>query len=220
MKRMKAFSKMIQERLERNNKEMSRKLLQVDQEMRRRLNEQELFSKTARGILSSVVYPRMRELALHFENAGIPDPAETAELGCVCRFAHTHRFPAMVSLRISLSPDENYTSLTAHYTLEILPMLMEFKRSDERNFPLKDLDREEIGTWVEARIFDFLDTYLQLETHPLYQKDNVVTDPVCGMRFPLLEAVARIERKDETIYFCSEPCKIAYLKKHKDVTTE
>jgi YHS domain-containing protein len=99
-------------------------------------------------------------------------------------------------------------------------MLMEFKRSDERNFPLKDLDREEIGTWVEARIFDFLDTYLQLETHPLYQKDNVVTDPVCGMRFPLLEAVARIERKDETIYFCSEPCKIAYLKKHKDVTTE
>jgi YHS domain-containing protein len=58
----------------------------------------------------------------------------------------------------------------------------------------------------------FLDTYLQLETHPIYQKDNLVTDPVCGMRMPLVEAAGSIQRDGQEIYFCSQACREAYLK--------
>lgn len=47
--------------------------------------------------------------------------------------------------------------------------------------PEMDDSEEAIGQWVEERITEFIDTYLRLETHPLYQKDNIVIDPICGM---------------------------------------
>ncbi|MRR55658.1 MAG: YHS domain-containing protein [Deltaproteobacteria bacterium] len=210
----KKLSQEIKKRLKRSQEDKNQRLLQVAIEMKQQLKQREYFNNIAGGIFSSVVYSRMRELSKHFENSTLPDLSEIENMYCVCQFSHTRRFPATVNLGISFSSGEDFENIVVHYNLEILPMLMKFNRHDERRFLLTPLNRDEIGDWLDTKILEFVDTYLQLETHPFYQKENYVVDPVCGMRFPLIEAVDKIDREGETIYFCSEACKKSYLKKY------
>jgi len=214
MPESKKLSQEIKKRLKRSQEDKNQRLLQVAEEMKHQLKQRENFNNIAGGIFSSVVYSRMRELASHFENSTLQDPGEIKNMYCICQFSHTRRFPATVNLGISFSIGEDFENIVVHYNLEILPILMKFNRHDERTFPLTPLNKDEIGDWLDTKILEFVDTYLQLETHPFYQKENYVVDPVCGMRFPLLEAVDKIEMGGETIFFCSEACKKSYLKKH------
>jgi len=88
---------------------------------------------------------------------------------------------------------------------------MEYTRNAEDIFPLEG-DEEALAGWVEDRILDFLDTYLRLETHPLYQKVNTVIDIVCGMHITSTSATCSVEQHGRTFYFCSEHCKEAFIK--------
>lgn len=205
------FSEKIQRRLFQQAKEKAQKLLQVDSQMKQLLARRERFNSKAYGILASVVSPRMQELSRNFENSR----QKVEGFHCICEFSPTEHFPATVSLAVELSSSGYYEHLDIHYGLEITPALMEYKRYDGRTFNLENSScEEEIGQWVEARIFDFIETYLQLEIHPAYQKENVVIDPVCDMHFPMAQAAAKIEQKGRSIYFCSEVCKEAYLKEN------
>jgi hypothetical protein len=51
----------------------------------------------------------------------------------------------------------------------------------------------------KRKIFEFIETCLQLETHPEYHKDKFVNDPVCGMRFPITQAAGKVERNGSII---------------------
>lgn len=206
------FSEKIQRRLFQQAKEKAQKLLQVDTQMKQLLEKREKFNSAAYRILTSAVSPRMEELSRNFENSKY----KVEGLQCICEFSPTERFPATVSLDFTLSPSGYYERLDIHYGLEITPALMEYMRYDGRTFNLENPScEEEIGQWVEAKIFDFIETYLLLETHPEYQKENYVTDPVCNMRFPVAHAANKIEQEGRTIYFCSEVCKEAFLKERR-----
>ena len=200
--------------LERHQRELAERQKLVDGTMKDMLEQRERFAAVARHVLESVIHPRMEELTRHFDNATLMDCHGDTDFHCVCNLTHTPRFPATVSLDISLLPGESHKGLKARYDLEILPVLMEYKRDEEMLFPLHDSD-ETIGLWVEEKIVEFIHTYLRLETHPLYQKDNMVSDPVCGMRISATAATIRVEWPGHTIYFCSEVCKEAFLKEHK-----
>ena len=207
------FSENIQKRLFKHAKEKAQRLLQVESQMKQLLEKRERFNSAVHRILTSVVYPRMQELSRSFENSRLKELDIVEGFHTVCDFSPTDRFPAAVSLDIAFSSSGYYERLNIHYNLEILPALMEYTRYDGRTFNLEDPScEEEIGQWVEAKILEFIETYLQLETNPEYQKENFVTDPVCQMRIPIAQAVAKIEHKGRTVYFCSEACKGAFLK--------
>ena len=87
---------------------------------------------------------------------------------------------------------------------------MEYNRNAEENFPL-DCGEELLVGWVDG-IFEFIDAYLHLESHPFYQKDNTVIDIICGMHIPSTSATSTAERDGRTFYFCSEQCKEAFIK--------
>lgn len=206
------FSEKIQRRLFQQEKEKAQKLLQIDTQMKQLLEKRERFNNGAHRILTTVVSPRMQELSRNFENSKY----KVAGFQCICEFSPTERFPAAVSLVIDFSSSAYYERLDIHYGLEIKPALMEYMRYDGRTFNLDDPSCEEgIGQWVEAKVFEFIETYLQLETHPDYQKENYVTDPVCSMRFPIAQAASKLENNGRTIYFCSEVCKEAFLQELK-----
>lgn len=203
------FSEKLQRRLFQQAKEKAQKLLQMDTQMKQLLEKRERFNSEAYRFLSTVVSARMRELSRNFENSTF----KTEGFQCICEFSPTERFPATVSLVIDFSSSGYYERLNAHYGLEITPALMEYMRYDGRTFNLEDPScEEEIGKWVEAKIFEFIETYLQLETHPEYQKENYVTDPVCNMCFPIAQAASKFEKEGRLVYFCSEVCKEAFLK--------
>ena len=203
------LSHIIKSRLEEHQRGLAEQQKQIDSEMKGLLEQRERFSAVARRIMESVVHPRMEELARHFDNAEIADLHGDIDFHCVCKFSHTPRFPATVYLDIGLLPGED--SVKALYRLEIRPALMEYAQDDQKNFAFADSD-ESIGLWVEEKIAEFIDNYLRLETHPLYQKDNFVTDPICGMRISAIAATSKVDWPGHTIYFCSEACKDAFLK--------
>lgn len=210
----KNFSQEIEERLKLHEAEKSRAHRHTDEEMKRFLKLQDVFEETARRILATTVYPRMQALSHRFENAELKGPEECKSLMCVCELAHTRRFPATATLVFTVFPGEGYESLDMRSKVEIYPVLMEFERHDQRTFGMENLDEDRIGEWVEAKLLSFLETYLKVETHPRYQKDNFVICPVCEMRIPYFEVAAILERKHETFYFCSQVCKDRFLKEN------
>lgn len=209
------FSEKIQHRLFLQEKEKVEKLLRVDKQMKEMLEKRERFHSTAHRILAAVFVPRMRELTRHFENSRLEEPGPAAGFQSTCVFSPTDRFPAKVILNLSVTPSGYFEQMETHYSLGISPALIKYKRYDSQNFNLESAScEEEICLWVETNIFDFIETYLQLETHPEYQKDKFVIDPVCDMRFPISQAAGKVEKNGSIIYFCSEVCKEAFLKKN------
>jgi len=128
----------IQERIKQDKEGINQKQVQIDFRMQALLSQRDRFANSARRILASVVYPRIQELSRHFDNATVLPFDETADTHCICQFSHSARFPATVTFRIALFPGDDYNNVDVHSTMEILPVLMEYKRDDERSFPLEN----------------------------------------------------------------------------------
>lgn len=213
MSETKQLSEMIHKHLDSHRNELAERQKQIDSTMKEMLDQRERFAATAHRLLESVVHPRMVELSHQFDNAVVSDRHSGTDFHCSCDFSHTPRFPATVTLDIGLLPGEKGEGVTVRTTLDILPTLMEYKRNDETDLPLEGSD-EALSLWVEEKILDFVDIYLRLETHPLYQKDYIVVDLVCGMPISATAAPCKIELHGRALYFCSEHCKDAYLKEN------
>lgn len=204
------LAKRILDKIDQHQQELALKQQQLDTKMKELLELRAQQAAVSQKLIGAIVIPRMMELASHFENARIEVLNVDADSNCICVFNHTPRFPATVKLSIALLPADD-RRLVANYDLTILPELMEFNRSNKMDFSLEG-DEKELAEWVEDRIVEFVDTYLRLETHPLYQKDNMVVDIVCGMRISSTAATSTLDQAGRTFYFCSENCKEAFIK--------
>ena len=123
----------------------------------------------------------MELLAGHFDNATLEEPRPNSH-HATCQFHRTGRFPASTTLDVGISPDVRIENLLAIYHLEIMPIFMKFDGKDELVFPLDAVDEGQLTEWVDRKILQFVETYLRLEQAEPYQRENVVTDPVCGMQ--------------------------------------
>ncbi|TSK07837.1 MAG: YHS domain-containing protein [Geobacter sp.] len=197
----------IIERFQRHGNKLADEQRKLDSEMMALLEQRKRLKATAKDKLDRIILPRMAELAQQFDNAKVEVLDTEAGYTCLCKFLHIPRFPATVRLGISLFSEDG-RGIFIRYDLSILPVLMEYKPNFQEVFACDDDDS--LGQWVNDRILDFVDVYLQLETHPLYQKENAVIDVVCGMRISSISAACTIESHGRTFYFCSEHCKDAF----------
>lgn len=204
MESVTGLSERILKRFEQHRNSLADKQQQLDGIMKDLLEQRERQDAVAKGKIHQIILPRMEVLARHFDNAMVEVQHLDAGYVCTVKFAHTPRYPASVRLGIALLPG-SAEHLTARYDLSILPELMEFRRNAEEAFSLET--DNSLPQWVEDRVLDFIDDYLRLETHPLYQKDNTVIDIVCGMRISSISAASTVERQGRIFYFCSEHCK-------------
>lgn len=179
----------------------------IEHDMGTILKQREKFVSESRRIMEAVVRPSVEKLRKQFGNAGIE---EGHELTCLCRFAPTVQYPARVAVSFSLFPVDAFSKVCVRYTLELLPILMPYRSNDSASFPLSGAE-DELSEWVEEKVLEFLDTYLQLEAHPLYQRENVVVDPVCGMRILRADSQAA-EVHGKSFFFCSRQCREAFLR--------
>jgi hypothetical protein len=111
---------------------------------------------------------------------------------------------ATIRLRFSASGNSDVTQLVLAYDLDILPILMEIERHAEVSFPLDEVDPQMVGDWLDDRIVGFVKTYLSLSENEYYLKDQMVEDPIAGIRFPKIKAGATRKRDQDTLYFISE----------------
>jgi YHS domain-containing protein len=111
---------------------------------------------------------------------------------------------ARVRLKFAASTDRDITKAILSSDLEIIPVMMRFDSHSELEFPLDAVDPEAVARWVDNRIVSFVQTYLSLHENEFYLKDEMVEDPIAGVRFPKFAAGATLESGGRTYYFVSE----------------
>ena len=161
-------------------------------------------------ILGTVIKPRMQKLTGYFENATF-SASDYNGVHCTCEFASNERFPASTKLSLVVTHDKEIKTVIVGYSLEILPIFMDFERHDQIDFPLGDVDMMRASSWVDEKLVTFVETYLRLEKVDAYHRFNKVTDPVCHMQLRKADAGATTVHKGKTYYFCVEKCQQAFL---------
>jgi YHS domain-containing protein len=118
---------------------------------------------------------------------------------------------ARVQLKFSASADTDVRKVVLQYDLDILPILMEFPRHAQAEFPLEAVDAAAVGKWMDDRIIDFVKSYLAMTHNQYYLKGHLVTDPIAGVMFPKFAAAATAEHNGKSHYFISEKTRDEFL---------
>jgi YHS domain-containing protein len=111
---------------------------------------------------------------------------------------------ARVELRLSATTDCDVTKIILSYDLEIIPALIQFDAHSQVELPLDAVDTEVVARWIDDRLVSFVKTYLMLHDNEYQFKDEMVEDPVAGVRFPNFAAGATLEWEGRTYYFVGE----------------
>jgi YHS domain-containing protein len=171
--------------------------------------EQQFF-EIARKCFHEVVLPRMETLAAVFPNAS---PVERSEDPITARmtFRSTNEFPVGADLSIRLGHDREIREMVLTWKVEILPILVDYERQASWRTRLEELDMDQVGTFLEERVFQFTHDYLRIhDPGSPYMQSSLVIDPVCGMKFSSSEAACTLEHEGRTYYFCAESCRERY----------
>lgn len=163
------------------------------------------FEEVAPRLVRDIIRPRTEALVAQFPNAKC-DRAEDA-YRCTCWFGYRERFPADTRIELAVEHDERIENLIVRYELYIMPVFLKFEPHDGLTVPLEAVDDQTIANWVEAKLLNFLDTYLRLDRGGDDFEDEVVIDPVCGMRISRSSSGAQLDYKGHLYYFCTDDCR-------------
>ena len=111
---------------------------------------------------------------------------------------------ARVRLKLSAFTDRDVQKVILGYDLDIIPVLMRFKKHDEIDFPLEAVDKTAAAKWIDDRIVDFVQTYFSMGESEIYLKDQMVEDPIAHVRFPKIAAATTLEWGGQKFYFIGE----------------
>lgn len=162
--------------------------------------------------LTAVWKPRLEALAQKFKDRVQVTPS----IGRTSRSA-TFRFQSPLArfyLTFTAMTDEDVRNLILDYTLDILPILMNFEKNSQLEMPLDAVDPAVVGRWMDDRIIDAVRTYLSLHQNANYLKGHLVTDPIANVEFPKYAAAATLETGGKTYYFIGEETRDEFAKKH------
>lgn len=168
------------------------------------------FEEIAPRLVDTIVRPRLQAVASYFPNAA-PDRADRSDRSAYW-FGYCERFPADTKVEIAVEHDERVDNLVIHYELYIMPVFLKFDPHDKLTMPLDKVDEVAIEDWVEAKLLGFLDTYLRIDRGEEDFEDEVVVDPVCGMRISRSSAGATIDYRGHPYYFCTDECRQRFAK--------
>ncbi|MHC4819176.1 MAG: hypothetical protein ACYTF8_14095, partial [Planctomycetota bacterium] len=144
------------------------------------------------------------KLAERFDNAELKRTETRIGLLGELRFRYTANFPASVTLSLALTHDSTVRNAYVTYDVEILPIFMNYERHDEISFPVDAFDFDQAFAWVDDKIVGFVRTYMELQFAEQYQKENLVTDPVVGVRFSKIHAHGQETYRGTTFFFLTE----------------
>lgn len=162
------------------------------------------FEELATHLIQTVISPRLETVASYFVNGGMDEhPAPRR----VCSwFTQCSRFPVTTKLEFVVEHDVGFEKLIVHMEIHMMPALVRFHEQDNLVLPIDVVDDRVVADWVEERLLEFLDNYLRIDGERGEFLEELVTDPVCGMRISRAEAAASGSFCGHPYYFCCEDC--------------
>lgn len=210
MAALEAFSRIVEDRLAAARREPRWQPAETAQFMAELESRRRQFEQHAIRIVQTLIRPRMQVVASYFPNSAT-DRTERSDR-CAYWFGYCERFPTDAKVEIAVEHDERIENIVMHYELHISPVFLKFDPHDKMSTPLGAMDERAITDWVEAKLLAFLDTYLRLDRGQDNFDDEVVVDPVCGMRINRLSASTTMDYRGHPYFFCSDECRQRFSK--------
>lgn len=120
----------------------------------------------------------------------------------------------VIRLSFRLGHDRDVTHVMLDYELEIVPVFFRFIPHDHLDIPLDSYDEAAVSNWLDDRIVDFANAYLELHLTKQYQERVMVSDTVAGISFPKYYAAATLDHGGTTYYFVSDETRREFEKRH------
>ena len=80
--------------------------------------------------------------------------------------------------------------------------------------PLEEYDEAAMSAWLDDRLVDFANAYLELHLTKQYQERVLVPDTVAGIRFPKHFAASTLDHAGKTYSFISDETRREFEKQH------
>ena len=120
----------------------------------------------------------------------------------------------VIKLSFRLGHDRDVTQIMLDYELEIIPVFFRFTPHDHLDIPLEAYDEAAVSAWLDDRIVDFANAYLELHLTKQYQERVLVSDTVAGISFPKYYAASTLDHGGTTYYFVSDETRREFEKRH------
>ena len=120
----------------------------------------------------------------------------------------------VVKLGFGLTHDSDVRHILLDYNLEIIPVFFRFNPHARLEMPLEAYDEAAVGKWLDDRLVEFANAYLEMHSTKQYQERVMVSDTVAGISFPKYFAAATLDHDGTTYYFISEETRREFAKRH------
>jgi YHS domain-containing protein len=113
-----------------------------------------------------------------------------------------------------LTHDSDVRNILLDYNLDIVPVFFRFNPHSRLEMPLEAYDEAAVGRWLDDRVVEFANTYMEMLSTKQYQERVMVSDTVAGINFPKYFAAATLDHDGKTYYFISEETRREFAKRH------
>lgn len=168
------------------------------------------YEAESRRWLEELAMPRLKALAEVFPNSTGPTRSPCEERLAV-DFAHTDEYPAHARVEVSVARGRAAESGLLTIEPLIIPILMDYQRGASFALNLENPNLHGAAEFLDSRIVRFVSDYLSIrEPGSPYQRDLMVTDPVCRMSFRRADAAASVDHDGRRYYFCMHACRESF----------
>jgi hypothetical protein len=185
---------------------------QQQQELKAFQDRQTLLKEYEKALeqIREVAKPRLEALA---KRAG--DKAKVTPFVSQSRRTATFEFRsprAFITLIFSVTPDQHLKNAVVECELRIVPVLWKYDSHSEFRTPIANIDAAGLTKWLDERILGFVNLYIEIHESELFDKSEVVEDPIAKVSFPKFAAGATLEHGGKTIYFIDENTKAEFAR--------
>jgi YHS domain-containing protein len=137
---------------------------------------------------------------------------------CACWFGFCERFPATTRIEFSIEHDARFEKPFVHFEFHMMPVFLRFNEGDNLPLAIDQIDDQRVADWVEERLTEFLNDYLCIDRGQEDAEEDLITDPVCGMRMGRSAAVGSKVYCGHPYFFCSAECLSKFNQDPQDFT--
>lgn len=119
---------------------------------------------------------------------------------------------AYMTLTFSVAPDATVKNIVVERDLRIVPVLWKFVSHAEFITPVTNPDLAGLTKWLDDRIVEFAELYVQIHEGEILEKADYVEDPVAKIKFPKFAAGAVLEHGGQTHYFIDDSTRLEFAK--------
>jgi len=120
----------------------------------------------------------------------------------------------VAKVRFGLSHDSDVRNVVLDYDLDIIPVFFRFNPHSRLEVPLEGFDESAVAKWLDDRVVEFAETYVELLSTKQHQERALVSDTIAGITFPKYYAAATLDHAGQTYYFISKETRREFAKKN------